>query len=119
MCEGKRFLDDVLLQSGMLPPALQHVAQDFGCEVSWFHKHFPDEAADIVARRHTWVAARKQERQTAIEGEVRRVMMVRQARGRSLSMDAMAESLSKPGLIRDPWTRDAWRRVVAELGLRS
>lgn len=104
------------LESSTLPPAsVRAIAQQLRTSVSQLRAYAPEQCRAISARYQAYWAQQKHERLVRLTEAIRAAVMELYLEGSDPSRLKVAERLGKPGVMRAPEARAAWRQAVCDL----
>ncbi len=105
-----------VLESPAVPPAsVRAVAQHLRTSVTQLRLHDPERCRAISARYRAYWAQQKHERLVRLTEAIRAAVMDLHLEGSYPSRLKVAERLGKPGVMRAPEVRAAWRQALCDL----
>jgi hypothetical protein len=112
-------LEAVVAEEEEPPAALCTVGQRLAVAVSQLRVRFPVACRVISGRYQAYCRVQSQQRQANLVATIRHAVLQIHDSGRYPNLRRVAGVLPKPGLMRAPEARAAWRTMLVELGWRE
>lgn len=108
-------LEAILNNDDEPPPSLKEVARQFRCSTTSVRRYHPELARAISARYLRFVQQRKRATVEHYCEEVRQAARQLVAQGKHPTRGRLTKMLKKPGILRSPEARKAWKEVLREV----
>jgi hypothetical protein len=98
------------------PLSMRAIANRLGYDLSYLTRLFPDECQLIKERHQAYIASRQHQLYNQLHEELRQSIAKLGEEGIYPSQKRIASMLSRPWFMRLTEARDAWRRLISDLG---
>lgn len=109
-------LKNLIEEPPVMPPYIREVAAELGYPGELLTKWFPDYTAVLIARRREYNRAQRDALWQRIINDVQSIARCLYSQGLYPSSSRVGSYLSRPGWMRLPIAKQAWRDVLLELG---
>jgi len=101
-----------------IPPSVKELSRRLGYTQGTLYEHFPEECAELSARRARYLEEEKIKRKQQRREEIRRSIIELHSQGIYPSLRRVGKRLSKPSAMSGSFDLEVFREVMSKLGIQ-
>jgi len=101
-----------------IPPSVKELSRRLGYTQGTLYEHFPEECAELSARRARYIEEEKIKRKQQRREEIRRSIIELHNQGIYPSLRRVGNLISRPSKLSGSFDIEVFREVMSELGIQ-